>query len=125
LQPLCFDDLVPAYRAVLNRRYEEARSPLGFVDWCREHRYYTNLKQRAVEDWHITGNTRAGLDILISSWRELAERQQESTFIDFSGLFRFFEKCPYDNHFDAVHLEPGGRGITLIAETVARQLQRY
>jgi hypothetical protein len=121
LQPLCFDELVPAYRAALNRQYEEARSPLSFVDWCREHRYYPDLTHRAVEDWHLTGNIRSGLELLSSSWHELGD--QESTFIDFSGLFRFFEDCPYDNHFDAVHLESSGTGIALIAETIAGLLK--
>jgi hypothetical protein len=124
LQPLCFDDLAPAYRVALRRRYEETASPVSFAGWCRDQGYHPDLASRAASLLNLPApiavDTRAGLDTLSAAWRQLASAEADS-FTDLSYLFRDLTESAYDPCFDAVHFS--GIGSARIAETIAEFLK--
>jgi hypothetical protein len=113
LQPLCYDDLVPSYRAVLHAYHAASAPHQDFGVWCRSHE-----KPYAVDfDAYYGAPMRAEFDQLRAIWTQ-ASLPGKAAFVDWAGYFRNVPKPWYSVNFDACHY--GIEGYAALGLGVAR-----
>ncbi|HEY1727783.1 MAG TPA: hypothetical protein VGG22_05405 [Candidatus Baltobacteraceae bacterium] len=105
LQPLCYQDLVPAYMQFLKRGYTQESHELTFEQWCAKWPFFIDADDR------FKLPVRPYLDRLRDLWQREAAKSSHGRYIDAAASFEAVSECPYGDQGvgqDAVHYNDEG-----------------